>query len=212
MPTCVSTAHLHQPRLQPPLGAGWQSTLRRLVSPPSHPRTDVNTCNDTTRPPLSPLPAYYLQQSKGYLGPPQPRRDHAPCSQVTRDSPSNPTHHARPLVSALPPRCVHPAILDRSVGHSPSEPGHAPRECCTGTVVYRSQRVVQVDERALSGECGQSATRAMVVDDDSSGITHYPVGWTLPHSQVRAYRRGVHAWCVVLIAGQPRSLSARDVC
>jgi hypothetical protein len=54
-PTCVSTAHLHQPRLQPPHGAGWQSTLRRLVSPPSHPRTDANTCNDTDPPPLTPL-------------------------------------------------------------------------------------------------------------------------------------------------------------
>jgi hypothetical protein len=56
MPACASTAHLHQPRLQPPHGAGWQSTLRRLVSPPSHPRTDVNTCNDTSPPPLTPLP------------------------------------------------------------------------------------------------------------------------------------------------------------
>ena len=36
--------------------------------------------------------------------------------------------------------------------------------------------------------------------------------WTLPHSQVRAYRSGVHAGCAVLIAGQPRSLSARDAC
>jgi hypothetical protein len=34
-----------------------------------------------------------------------PRGDHTPCSQVTCDSPSNPAHHARPWVSALPPRC-----------------------------------------------------------------------------------------------------------
>jgi hypothetical protein len=105
-PTCVSTAHLHQPHLQPTC-AGWQSTLRCLVRPPSHPRTDPNTRIDNTQPPLTPLPRLPpLRPIKGYLGPSQPRRDHAPRSQVTRDSPSNPAHHARPLVSALPPRRI----------------------------------------------------------------------------------------------------------
>jgi hypothetical protein len=141
-----------------------------LVSPPSHPWTDAITCKDTSPPPRThPLPRLppLAGPIKGYLRPPQPRRDHAPCSQVTRDSPSNPAHHARPLVSALPPRCVHPPRSSTAVFATlPASQGtylvSVACHCCTGTVVYRSQRVVQVDERALSGECGQSATRAMV--------------------------------------------------
>jgi hypothetical protein len=56
MPTCVGTAHLHQPAptTNSPAQDG-NSRLRGLVSPPSHPRTDVNTCKDATPSPLTPL-------------------------------------------------------------------------------------------------------------------------------------------------------------
>ena len=142
MPTCVSTAHLHQPRLQP---ASAQDGNQHSGVLSAHPRTRGRMPARAMIPPRlhSPrCPAYHLLQgNQGLSSPPQPRRDHAPCSQVTRDSPSNPTHHARPLVSALPPRCVHPAILDRSVvGHSPSETGHAPRECYV-SLLHRLRRV-----------------------------------------------------------------------
>jgi hypothetical protein len=110
-----------------------------------------------------------LKPNQGFASTPQPRRDHAPCSQVTRDSPPNPTHHARPLVSARPPRCVHPrsstAVLALTAASQGTHLECTACHCYTGTVVYRSQRVVQVDERALSGDCGQSATRPRAMVD-----------------------------------------------
>ena len=114
--TCVSTAHLHQPRAynQPSPQDGNQ-TLRVLSGHP-HTRGRMSTRVIITPNLHSPrCPAYHLVQREaiqGLLRPPQPRRDHAPRSQVTRDSPSNPVHPACPLVSALPPRFVQPAILD----------------------------------------------------------------------------------------------------
>jgi hypothetical protein len=65
MPTCVSTAHLHQPRLQPTLGAGWQSTLRVLSG---HPRTRGRMPTRVMIPPHlhSPrCPTYHLVQREG---------------------------------------------------------------------------------------------------------------------------------------------------
>jgi hypothetical protein len=70
--------------------------------------------------------------------------------QVTCNSPPTPSHHARPLVSALPPRCVRKrstATVHRHVLPPPSEPVHAPRVCCTSQLHQHrrvgSQHVVQ---------------------------------------------------------------------
>jgi hypothetical protein len=115
MPTCVSTAHLHQPRLQPTLPR--RMAIKDFGALPPHHRTRGRMSARVRIPPhlhSTRFPAYHLLQcggnQKGFLRPPQPRRDLAPCSRVTRDSPPNPAHHARPLVSAHP----HAAFTPRS--------------------------------------------------------------------------------------------------
>jgi hypothetical protein len=89
------------PRLHP-----FRETSRvESFTPPSHPRgllswTDANTYNDNSLPPPAPLPVQtQLTARSGF----PPRRV---LMQVTRDSPPNPSHRARPLMSALPPRFV----------------------------------------------------------------------------------------------------------
>jgi hypothetical protein len=94
----------------------------------------------------------------------QPQGDHAPRSQVTCDSPSNPAHHARPLVSADTPtrvRTKHPPSQVLAAASQCTYHTCTACHCCTGTVVYGSH-VVQVDERASSGE-RDSLREAMLV-------------------------------------------------
>jgi hypothetical protein len=91
MPTCVSTAHLHQPR-----HPRRRMAIQDLGVLSAHPRTRGRMPTRVRIPPHlhSPsCPAYHLVQREGIQGlssTPAPRRDHAPCAQVTRDSPSNP--------------------------------------------------------------------------------------------------------------------------
>ena len=80
------------------------------------------------------------------------------------NSPPTPTHHARPLVSALPPRCtIHRILHRKSWPRAPSEPTHVPRcaacHSCTSTVVYVSQRVEQVVEGVEWRLCSEWAAR-----------------------------------------------------
>jgi hypothetical protein len=135
------TSHRPAARLHP--FPRWQSGLS-LVTLPSQPRgslswTDANTCNDNTQPPPAPLPAQtQLTAPSGFGGFTRLRTRGG--TTVTCDSPSNPTHHARPLMSALPPRDVRtkqPSIA--SVGRT-SEPVHVPHVCCV-SLLHRHRRV-----------------------------------------------------------------------
>ena len=116
-------------------------------------------CNDNTPPPPASLPRLHPRSvdrvSNVFLPPSHPRGDHAPRYQVTCDSPSNPTHHARLLVSALPPRCVprSTAILpSRVLAPLPARTKCvlrgtvAPAPSCRGhSTSYRSLRERRVD-------------------------------------------------------------------
>jgi hypothetical protein len=83
-----------------------------------------------------------------------PRGDHAPCSQVTCDSPPTPSHHACLLVSALPPRSVR-HVQPSPIAVPPPQRANARTRCllrvtvaptpsCLGhSTSYTSQRGVE---------------------------------------------------------------------
>ena len=96
------------------------------------------------------------------------------------NSPPTPTHHARPLVSALPPRCtIHRILHRKSWPPTHREPAHVPRcaacHSCTSTVVYRSKHVVQVAE-GVEWIVFRVGSTAMVVKRKTRNISP---GWVL---------------------------------
>ena len=122
-------------------------------------------------------PARCDRVSNVFLPPSHPRGDHAPRYQVMCDSPSNPTHHARLLVSALPPRCV-----PRSIAILPSQvlaplPARtkwvlrgtvAPAPSCTGhSALYRLLRRV---ERVT--DCARATAMVVKRNTRNEGNTH----------------------------------------
>jgi hypothetical protein len=128
------------------------------------PCTDA-TCNDNTPPTPTQLPRLHPfgEMASGFRTsfhrPSHPRGDHAPCSQVTCDSPSNPAHHARPLVSALPPReaARSTATLHRKRCPLTPQRRHVPRVNCVSpapsckghSTSYRSLRASRVTDCAM---------------------------------------------------------------
>ena len=177
MSTCVMITHPPAPLPRYNLPR-WQSRLqvlsRHLLTRGghSHGRMRCNNNITSTRLTAPPTPPRRDRVSNVFLPPSHPRGDHAPRYQVTCDSPSNPTHHARLLVSALPPRCVprSTAILpSRVLAALPARTNCvlrgtvAPAPSCRGhSTSYRSLRERRVD-CVQTGEGGRwycSATHA----------------------------------------------------
>ena len=140
----------------------------------------------TITPHLHPLPHLHpfgeMASGFGSFHPPShPRRDHAPCSQVTCDSPSNPAHHARPLVSALPPREAARSTATLHRKRCPLTPQRAearttcelrvtvtPAPSCKGhSTSYRSLRASRVTD------CARATAMVVKRKTRNEGNTHH---------------------------------------
>ena len=143
-------------------------------------------CNDNTPPPPASMPrlnplAAKDRVSNVFLPPSHPRGDHAPCSQVTCDSPSNPAHHARPLVSALPPREAARSTATLHRKRCPLTPQRAearttcelrvtvtPAPSCKGhSTSYRSLRASRVTD------CARATAMVVKRKTRNEGNTHH---------------------------------------
>ena len=169
-----------------PLHGSCQRSIQRSCGSCSEGSLHVRMPRVTITPHLHPLPHLHpfseMASGFGSFHPPShPRGDHAPCSQVTCDSPSNPAHHARPLVSALPPREAARSTATLHRKRCPLTPQRAearttcelrvtvtPAPSCKGhSTSYRSLRASRVTD------CARATAMVVKRKTRNEGNTHH---------------------------------------